>query len=216
MERQRFRSLAPRLGPLLSYPKGRTESSKAVRSIRTPNLALVTTLELLAELIQIRKGQFSGVRSITNSEIDHLVHEQITIQTTWSRQLRAVYKPEYIDGRAHWIANFPLSMEQAGSLLSVIRRQSSLDCCFCSTRSFSVCRQARTPVSSRCSDMFSKGDYRFVVHARCQRKAIRNPKDHGRSDHCCKLLFYDLGASSRSESREMSVRWIRALRVVID
>ena len=56
-----------------------TKATEAIRSVRTGDLALITPLKLLAQLVQVRKRQLSGIRPIAHGEVYDLVDEQVAV-----------------------------------------------------------------------------------------------------------------------------------------
>lgn len=116
-----------------------TETTETIWSVRTGDLTLITPLELLAQFVQVGKRQFPRIRSVTDGEVDDLVHEEVAAKKSTRFSTSSLWFAVLSDRNAYCIVNFPLSIEQAGSLLSVILLHNNFDCCFCSTRSFSVC-----------------------------------------------------------------------------
>jgi hypothetical protein len=55
-----------------------TESPKAIRPVCARYLTFVGPLKLLGQLIEVGKGQFSGIRLVADGEVRNLVHQEVT------------------------------------------------------------------------------------------------------------------------------------------
>jgi len=61
----------------LGLHEARTEAHESVRSCHCIDFPLITPLELLGQLVEIRERQFTRVGRVADTHVDHLFHDQI-------------------------------------------------------------------------------------------------------------------------------------------
>lgn len=108
--------------------------TKAHESIRLPYgvyLRAIRCLEFLGELVQVRERQLPWVRFVRNNQEHNVVRNQVAALRSGQGRTRPARD-------TYWSVYCPLSIEQRGSALGVMRRNMSFACCLCSCSDCSV------------------------------------------------------------------------------